>query len=43
MKKLYQTPNMELTVIYEQDVITTSLEQYDELLDPYAIDKTEWV
>lgn len=42
MKKLYQTPNMELTVVYAQDVITTSIEQYDALLDPYASDKDSW-
>lgn len=43
MKKLYQAPNMELTVIYAEDVITTSpVELFNDVMDPFAEDKSTW-
>lgn len=42
MKKMYQTPNMELTMIYAEDVISTSIDLFNDIVDPYAIDKATW-
>lgn len=45
MKKLYNTPNAEMILNFEQDVIRTSLiieEKHDALVDAFAQDKAAW-
>lgn len=45
MKKLYNTPNAEMILNFEQDVIRTSLiieEKHDSKIDGYAQDKAAW-
>lgn len=42
MKKLYQAPDMELTVVCMDDILTESIEQFFAGQDPYAQDKATW-
>ena len=44
MKKLYNTPNVEMVLMIAQDVITTSIitERYEEKIDQYRADKAAW-
>ena len=44
MKKQYENPNIIITAIFSQDIITDSLEQYDSEagIDNYEQDKAAW-